>query len=746
MKKFGWSLLIFVFLHISLSTCTSKHGAFNDEVDRKVDSLLSLMTLDEKVGQLTLYASDINPTGPQTTSFCENEISNGRVGGVFNVFGTENVYRLQKLAVTNTRLRIPLIFGYDVIHGFRTIFPIPFAEACTWDPELIKKSASLAAKEATAWGLNWTFNPMVDISRDPRWGRVSEGSGEDAYLASLIAKAKVQGYQGDDLRAPYTMAACVKHFAAYGAPIGGRDYNTVDISERTLREIYLPPYKAAVDAGVLSVMSSFNELDEIPCTANKRLLSQLLKDEWGFKGFVVSDWTSVKELTAHGIAKDEAHAAELALKAGLDMDMQSRIFSENLKKLVSNNLIDEQQIDNAVKRILRVKYLLGLFDNPYLYIDKKKQQEITASQEIMDLALFEAKKSIVLLKNENYSNSKLLPLKKNLRRIALIGPLANDRINLLGSWHGHADTSNVKTILQSLSEKLPNTKIEYTQGASFTGNDKSGFNKAIQSAQNSDIIICVIGENNALSGEAASRSNIDIPGVQLDLLKELSKTGKPIVTIVIAGRPLILDWLESNIPAIIFTGQLGTRCGDAISAVLTGEYNPSGKLVMSFPRNIGQIPIFYNHKNTGRPFDVNDRFTSKYLDVSNEPLYPFGYGLSYTTFNYSDLVLNKQSISNTDTLKITFTLKNTGNFDGEETCQLYIRDMVASVTRPVKELKAFKKVYLKKGEQATVSFSITANDLKLYNEEMVYNYEPGGFAVFVGGNSRDLIEEKFELL
>ena len=428
------------------------------------------------------------------------------------------------------------------------------------------------------------------------------------------------------------------------------------------------------------------------------------------------------------------------------MDMQSGIFSENLKKLVANSLVDEQQIDNAVKRILRTKYLLGLFDNPFHYIDKRRQEEITASKEIMDFALLESKKSIVLLKNENFNNSKLLPLKKNLRKVALIGPLANNRINLLGSWHGNADTSNVKTILESLSEKLPNTKIEFTQGAFFSGNDKSGFNKAIQSALKSDIIICVVGENNALSGEAASRSNIDIPGVQLDLLKELAKTEKPMITIVMAGRPLILDWLEENLPAIIFTGQLGTRCGDALSEVLIGEYNPSGKLVMSFPRNVGQIPIFYNHKNTGRPFDANDRYTSKYLDITNEPLYPFGYGLSYTTFNYTDLVLDKHSITSTDTLDITFTLKNTGNFDGEETCQLYVRNMVASVTRPVKELKAFKKVYLKKGEQATVSFSLTANDLKFYNENMIYNYEPGEFKVFVGGNSRDLIEEKFELL
>ncbi|BDX38913.1 glycosyl hydrolase [Tenuifilaceae bacterium CYCD] len=745
MKKRDWLLVILAFIAITMCSCTSKHGEYDNEIDRKVDSLLSLMTLDEKIGQLTLYASDINPTGPQKTTFCENEISNGRVGGVFNVLGTENAYKLQQMAVTNTRLRIPLIFGYDIIHGFKTIFPIPFAEACTWNPELIKKSASLAAKEASAWGLNWTFNPMVDITRDPRWGRVSEGSGEDPFLASLIAKAKVQGYQGKNLNNPSTIAACVKHFAAYGVPYGGRDYNTVDISDRTLKEIYLPPFKAAVDAGAISVMSSFNELDAVPCTANKYLLTQILKNEWNFKGFVVSDWQSVSELTAHGVAKGDQQATELAINAGLDMDMQSGCYAKYLKKLVTDHQIDEELVNNAVRRILRAKYLLGLFDNPFLYIDNKRQNEITQSDEIMDFSLLEAKRSIVLLKNENYNNCKILPFNKNVKSIALIGPLCNSRINMLGSWHGKGDTSNVKTIVESLSEKLPNTKIEYTQGAPFTGNNKSGFSKAIQSAQKSDIVICVIGENNALSGEAASRSNIDIPGVQLDLLKELAKTGKPIAAIVMAGRPLILEWLQSNIPSIIFTGQLGTRCGDAIADVLMGEYNPSGKLVMSFPRNVGQIPIFYNHKNTGRPFDANDPYTSKYLDVSNEPLYPFGYGLSYTSFSYTDLVLDEQSITSTDTLRITFTLKNTGNFDGEETCQLYVRDMVASVTRPVKELKAFKKVYLKKGAQASVSFTLTANDLKFYNKDMIYHYEPGEFTVFVGGDSRDLIEKKFEL-
>ncbi|MGE0079055.1 MAG: glycoside hydrolase family 3 N-terminal domain-containing protein [Bacteroidales bacterium] len=745
MKKRDWSFVILAFIAITMCSCTSKHREYGDEIDRKVDSLLSLMTLDEKIGQLTLYASDINPTGPQKTTFCENEISNGRVGGVFNVLGTENAYKLQQMAVTNTRLRIPLIFGYDIIHGFKTIFPIPLAEACTWNPELIKKSASFAAKEASAWGLNWTFNPMVDVARDPRWGRVSEGSGEDPYLASLIAKAKVQGYQGENLNNPSTIAACVKHFAAYGVPFGGRDYNTVDISDRTLKEIYLPPFKAAVDAGVLSVMSAFNELDGVPCTANKYLLTQILKNEWNFKGFVVSDWQSVSELTAHGVAKDDQQAAELAINAGLDMDMQSGNYSKYLKKLVTDHIIDEELINNAVRRILRAKYLLGLFDNPFLYIDNKRQNEITQSEEIMDFALLDAKKSIVLLKNDKYNAQQLIPLGKNIKSIALIGPLCNNRIDMLGSWHGYGDTSNVKTILESLTEKLPNTKIEFTQGASFTGTDKGDFGKAILSAKRSDIVICVIGESNGLSGEASSRSNIDIPGVQLDLLKELAKTGKPIVAVVMAGRPLILDWLETNIPSIIFTGQLGTRCSEAIADVLIGKYNPSGKLVMSFPRNIGQIPIFYNHKNTGRPFDANDRYTSKYLDVSNEPLYPFGYGLSYTTFKYADLILDKQTISSTDTLKITFTVKNTGIYDGEETCQLYIRDLVADITRPVKELKGFEKVNLKAGESALVSFTLTANNLKFYNKDMTYQYEAGEFTVYVGGNSRDLIEKNFEL-
>ena len=745
MKRFYWSLIIFVFISQVLCSCTSGHREYSDEIDRKVDSLLSLMTLDEKIGQLTLYASDINPTGPHKTSFCEDEISNGHVGGVFNVLGTDNAYKLQSLAVNNTRLRIPLLFGFDVIHGFKTIFPIPFAEACTWNPELIKKSASFSAKEAAAWGLNWTFNPMVDVTRDPRWGRVSEGSGEDPYLASIIAKAKVQGYQGENLSDPFTVAACVKHFAAYGASFGGRDYNTVDVSDRTLREIYLPPFKAAVDAGVLSVMSAFNELDGVPCTANKYLLTQILKNEWNFKGFVVSDWASVSELTTHGIAKDEQQAATLAINAGLDMDMQSGSYAKYLKKLVGKHLVDEQQINNAVKRILRTKYLLGLFDNPFLYIDKNRQKEVTSSKEIMDFALLEAKKSIVLLKNEKFNNKRLLPLNKNIKRIVLIGPLANNSIELLGSWHGYGDASNVKTILESLSEKLPNAKIEFTQGASFTGTDKSNFSKAVRSVQKSDLVICVIGENNALSGEASSRSNIDIPGVQLDLLKELARTGKPIVTVVMAGRPLILNWLDANIPAILFTGQLGTKCSDALTDVLTGEYNPSGKLVMSFPRNVGQIPIFYNHKNTGRPFDANDLFTSKYLDVPNEPLYPFGFGLSYTTFKYSDLSINKKVMSKNDSLKVSFTVKNTGNYDGEETCQLYIRDVVASVTRPVKELKAFKKVYLKSGEQTLVSFTITSDDLKFYDKNMVYQCELGEFTVYAGGNSRDLIEKNFEL-
>lgn len=731
---------------IIFNSCKTSNTENNNTIDHRVDSLLSLMTLDEKIGQLTLYAGQMGQTDPSIRKQFEKDIKDGRVGAILNASGVEYIQKLQEFAVNNTRLRIPLLFGFDVIHGYKTIFPIPLAEACSWDMELIEQSAKLSAMEACASGLNWTFSPMVDLTRDPRWGRVAEGAGEDSYLGSLIAKAKVLGYQGEKLNDPFTMAACVKHFAAYGAPQGGRDYNTVDMSERVLRETYLAPYKAAIEAGVATVMCSFNELDGIPATGNKYLMNQILHNEWGFNGFVVSDWTSINGIVNHGYATSEKQAGELALNAGIDMDMQGSVYSKYLNKSLEEGKISEEQINESVKKIVKLKYNLGLFKNPYLYLDQNREKNISFSKELLEHALISAQKSIVLLKNNEFNGRKLLPIGKSVKRIALIGPLGNNQIDMLGTWHAMGDETRVVTLLDGLKNKFPEAAIVYTKGADFDGNDKSGFNSAISLAMRSDIVICAIGENRDQSGEAASRSDIGLSGVQKDLMEELVKIGKPIVAVVIAGRPLTIEWLSKNVNAILFAGHLGTRSGDAIADVLSGDYNPSGKLVMSFPRNTGQIPIYYNAKNTGRPFKANDSFTSKYLDEANEPLYPFGFGLSYSSFEYTNLKLSKPSIFNSDTLIVSFTLKNTGKFNGEEVAQLYIRDLVGSVTRPVKELKGFKKVHLKAGEQKELSFSITTNDLEFYDANMRFLAEPGQFKVFVGGNSMDLIEADFELL
>lgn len=728
------------------NSCKNTYKQHAELVDQYVDSVLMLMTLDEKIGQLTLCAGTMDQTGPLIKKTYEKDIKDGRVGAMLNVYGVEAIRKLQEMAVTNTRLRIPLLFGYDVLHGFKTIFPIPFAEACSWDIEMIKKTASLSAKEASASGLNWTFSPMTDLTRDPRWGRVAEAAGEDVFLASQIARAKVIGYQGEKLNDPFTLAACVKHFAAYGAPLGGRDYNTTDMSERVLRETYLMPYKAAICAGAATVMSSFNELNGIPCTGNKYLITNILRNEWGFNGFVVSDWTSINELVNHGYAANEKQAAELAMKAGVDMDMQGFVYPNYLKNLLDEGKISISQIDQSVKRILTIKKQLGLFENPYLYLDLNSEKEVTCSGELMEHALISAKKSIVLLKNDAFKGKKLLPVASSIRRIALIGPLADNQKDMLGAWHAMGDETKVVTIRQGLKNKFPGATIDYAKGAEFEGNDITGFNAAKLLAMKSDLVICAVGENCEQSGEAASRSDIGLPGVQTDLIKELLKTGKPIIAVVMAGRPLSIEWLGQNISAILFSGHLGTRSGDAIAAVISGEYNPSGKLVMSFPRNTGQIPVFYNAKNTGRPYNPNDSYTSRYIDIANDPLYPFGYGLSYTSFKYTALKLNKTVMSDTDTLIVGFTLMNTGNDDGEEIVQLYIRDMVGSVTRPVRELKNFKKVFLKAGEQKNVTFSLTIDDLKFYDINMEYLAEPGKFKLFVGGNPTDLLEIEFELL
>jgi len=714
--------------------------------DQFIDSLVSEMTLEEKIGQMTLLTSDWAVTGPTLREEYREDIRKGLAGNIFNALTVEYNRELQRLAVEETRLGIPLLFGYDIIHGYKTIFPIPLAEACSWDTTMIYESARLAAKEGAAAGVNWTFNPMVDISMDPRWGRIAEGAGEDPYLGSLIAAAKVNGYQDSDLSDPETMAACVKHFAAYGAPEGGRDYGTVDMSERRLRETFLPPYKAAVDAGVATVMTAFNELDGVPATGSKFLFKDILRDEWDFNGLVVTDYTAINEMVPHGFAMDLKHAGELALDAGIDMDMQGAVYYDFLKESVEEGTASIEKIDQAVIRVLRLKQRLGLFDDPYLYLDSARENRVILSSEMMEHALEAGKKSIVLLKNDPFIGQKLLPLSENINRIALIGPLADNQEDLLGTWHASGVIDSVVTVRQGLEQRFPNATIEVAQGAGFTGEDRSGFNEAIRIARNADLLIAAVGENYQQSGEAASRSEIGLPGVQQALMEELVATGKPVIALVMAGRPLVLDWIDQNVPAIVNAWHLGTRMGDAVAAVLSGDYNPSGKLVVSFPRNAGQIPVYYYMKNTGRPFDPENKYTSKYLDVSNQPLYPFGYGLSYTTFEYDNLSLNSAEVGMDQLLEVSVSVKNTGEYAGEETVQLYTRDLVGSVTRPVKELKGFQKVYLEPGESEVVTFRLTSGDLKFYNQDLELVAEPGEFRVMTGGNSEELLEATFNLV
>lgn len=715
------------------------------DIDKKVDDLLKKMTLEEKVGQMTLYTSGWTITGPTLRDSYKEDVRSGKCGNIFNAHTAAYNRELQKIAVEETRLGIPLLFGYDVIHGYKTTYPIPLAEACSWDMELIEKSARLAAKEAAAAGLHWTFNPMVDIARDPRWGRIAEGSGEDPYLGSLIAAAKVRGYQGDDLSDPATLMACVKHFAAYGAAQAGRDYHTVDMTERTLREVYLPPYKAALDAGCNTVMTSFNEVDGVPASGNKWLMTEILRNEWGFDGFVVTDYTAINEMIPHGYARDEKHAAELAANAGVDMDMQGAVYQNHLAQLVREGKVSEETIDESVRLVLRKKFELGLFDDPYRYSDVEREKEVTFSQEFMDHAREAGRKSIVLLKNEPYLGKKILPLSKDIKSVAVIGPLADNRNDVLGTWKASGDPSKVITLRKALEDALPDADIYYAKGCEMDSDDRSGFFEAIEAARRADVVIMAVGEKANMSGEAASRSKLDLPGAQQALLEAIRQTGRPIVSLVMAGRPLTLEWMHDHIPAVVNTWHLGTMTGPAIADVLFGDYNPSGKLVITFPRNVGQIPIFYAMKNTGRPFKANDKFTSKYLDVPNEPLYPFGYGLSYTTFEYKDLKLNRSTISGNQELQVAVTVTNTGEYAGEETVQLYVRDLVGSVTRPVKELKGFKKVNLQAGQSQTVNFTLTQEDLRFYTQSMEFKAEPGQFKVFVGGSSVDVLEADFEL-
>ncbi|OQP49378.1 beta-glucosidase [Niastella yeongjuensis] len=726
-----------------------------------VASLMSKMTLDEKIGQLNLVTPGSGvPTGSVVSRGVEDNIRKGRVGGLFGIFGPDKIRQAQTLAVKESRLHIPLIFGLDVIHGHKTIFPVPLGLSCSWDTTLIERTARIAAIEASADGLCWVYSPMVDIARDPRWGRIAEGSGEDPYLGSKIARAMVKGYQGTDLSKDNTVMACVKHFALYGAAEAGRDYNTTDMSRIRMYNEYLPPYKAAVDAGVGSVMSSFNEIDGIPATGNHWLLTELLRNKWGFKGFVVSDYTSVNEMIAHGMG-DLSTVSALALKAGLDMDMVGEGFLTTLQNSLKAGKVTPKEINDACQRVLEAKYKLGLFDDPFRYINESRPDKEILTAQNRQAARETAARSMVLLKNERQT----LPLKKS-GTIALIGPLADNHAEMLGTWAVSGDKTKSVSIQEGFKNVAGSVQMLFAKGSNIT--DDTAFAKrispfgkpteidprtpevmiqeAVDAAGKADVVVAVVGEAAEMSGESSSRTSLDLPGSQRRLIEALVKTGKPLVVVLMNGRPLTIPWLDEQAPAIVEAWFAGTEAGNAIADVLFGSYNPSGKLTTSFPRNVGQIPIYYNHKNTGRPYEGgNPKFKSDYLDVDNSPLYPFGYGLSYTTFTYDTIQLSQNTIRPGQPITATVLVKNTGNMAGEETVQLYIRDLVGSVTRPVKELKGFQKIKLNAGEMKKVEFTISENDLRFYNSELKYVSEPGEFKLFIGTNSRDVKEAGFRL-
>lgn len=712
-----------------------------------VSELMSKMTVDEKIYQLVQFTSDGTTTGPKTGENFISQIQQGKVGSILNATGAKETREIQRINIENSRLKIPLLFGYDVIHGYKTIFPINLGMASSFDTKAVELAARIAATEASSAGVHWTFAPMVDIARDPRWGRVSEGSGEDTYLGTQMAIANVKGFQGDDLSKNNTILACAKHFAGYAAAEAGRDYNTVDMSERVLRETYLPPFKAMVLAGVKTFMTSFNEIAGVPSTANSFLLRDILKKEWKFDGFVVSDYTGVNELIAHGFAKDEQEAAQLSINAGLDMDMVGATYMTTLKKSYDEGTVSIEVINDACKRVLDAKFDLGLFEDPYRYSNEKREKETIYKPEFLDAALTIANKSLVLLKN----NNSILPLNKN-QKIAFVGPLVNDDKDIIGSWAALGDRSGYATSVKEGVLKLLGTTLNCTfdEGVDIQTTNRTLMQKAIDNAKSADVIVAVMGESENMSGEAGSKTNIDLPGLQKEFLAELKKTGKPIVLVLLNGRPLTLSWENDNIDAILEAWWPGTRGGDAIAQTLFGDNNPNGKLPITFPRNVGQIPIYYNHKNTGRPYlglsDPEQKYKSRYTDSDISPLFPFGFGLSYTTFTYSELKISAYRIKRKETLKIEVEITNSGNFDGAEVAQLYIKDLVGSVTRPVKELKGFEKIFLKKGEKKVVSFEISSDDLKFYDKNMIFNSEAGTFEIFIGGNSNTQNKKTFELI
>lgn len=707
-------------------------------IDQKVSELLAKMTLEEKVGQLVQYSGFEYATGPQNSNSATvlNEIKQGKVGSMLNVAGAEETRKFQELAL-KSRLKIPLLFGQDVIHGYRTTFPVNLGQAASWDLGLIEKSERIAATEASAYGIHWTFAPMVDVARDPRWGRVMEGSGEDTYLGTQIGLARIRGFQGKGLGNLDAIMACAKHFAAYGAAVGGRDYNSVDMSLRQLNETYLPPFKAAAEAGVATFMNSFNDINGIPATANKYILRDLLKGKWNYQGFVVSDWGSIGEMVPHGYAKDNKEAAERAINAGSDMDMESRAYMAELPKLVQEGKVDPKLIDDAAKRILVKKFEMGLFDDPYRFSNEKRQKEQLNNQEHRKFGREFGSKSIVLLKNQK----NILPLSKSTKTVALIGPFGKETSANHGFWSiaFKDDNQRIVTQFDGIKNQLDkNSTLLYAKGANVDDQDKSMFAEAVETAKKADVVIMTLGEGHAMSGEAKSRSNIHFSGVQEDLLKEIAKTGKPIVLMINAGRPLVFDWAADNIPTIVYTWWLGTEAGNSIADVLFGTVNPGGKLPMTFPRTEGQIPVYYNHYNTGRPAKNNtDRnYVSAYIDLDNDPKFPFGFGLSYIQFKYSDMNVSSTSLKGNQTLNISVNVANTGNYDGEEVVQLYIRDLFGKVVRPVKELKGFQKVFIKKGESKTVNFTLTPENLKFYDESLNYDWESGEFDIMVGTDSQ----------
>jgi beta-glucosidase len=725
-------------LPTALSLLATSAAAQRPAVERKIDSLLVAMTLEEKLGQLNLLSVD----GDTVTREQAELIRKGLVGGLLNLTGAEATRRVQRLAVEQSRLKIPLIFGYDVIHGYRTTFPIPLAEAGTWDPDLVEAAARVAAREAAAAGVHWTYAPMVDIARDPRWGRIAEGSGEDPYLGSVMAVARVRGFQGADLRSPEAVLATVKHYAASGGAEGGRDYGTVDVSERTLREVYLPPFKAAVDAGVGSIMTSFNEIAGVPSTAGRWLLATVLRREWGFPGFVVSDWTSVAELQAHGLAGSRADAGRLALEAGVDMDMQSRIYLEDLPALVHDGRVAVATVDAAVRRILSAKALLGLFEDPYRRSSVERERATLLAPAHRQLARRIAREAIVLLKNDR----NVLPLNPAGKTLAVLGPLADARRESLGPWQARGRGEDVVTPLDGIKRRVsPGTTVLYAKGGDIAGTDTSGVADAVRLARRADVAVLVLGEAAEMSGEAASRSVLGLPGAQQRLLEAVHATGTPVVLVLMNGRPLTLEWAADHVPAILETWFLGVETGHALADVLFGDVAPSGKLPVTVPRSVGQVPIYYNHKNTGRPPTAQEKYTSKYLDVPWTPLYAFGYGLSYTTFGYGDLRLSAASITPAEPLKVSVTVRNTGTREGAEVVQLYLRDEVGSVTRPVRELKGFRRVSLRPGEARTIEFSVTPEQLAFYGPDLRPVVEPGTFRVFVGGSSVGGLEAAFEV-